>query len=532
MSDKDIIYSDDDLVFVDEEGNPQLRDTSHWKVMIVDDEPEVHNVTKMVLSDFQFAGRGLDFISAYSGQEAREALSKNPDVAMILLDVVMETEDAGLRFAQYIREEAENRLVRIVLRTGQPGMAPEEHVILNYDINDYKAKTELTATKLFTTVVSALRSYRDIKTLETNKKGLETILRASSTIFELQAMEQFAAGVLTQLTALLRMEEDALYAKTNGFAAMTTNREECRILIGTGIYAECTNQKVDEVVDEEVLACLKKARAAGRELFLDQNRYVGYFRHENGSENFLYLQGWEELNEWDRYLLEIFCKNVSIAYENIGLNLELLETQREVIFKLGETVETRSRETGNHVKRVAEYSALLARACGLSDEQAKIIRFASPMHDLGKIGVPDAILNKPGKLTPEEFKVIQQHTTVGYEMLRHSNRELFKAAAIIALQHHERYDGSGYPNGVKGDDIHLYGRITAIADTFDALGVRRVYKEAWPLEDILKYFEEERGGHFDPKLVDIFLDNLDSFLSIRDSFPDVPDDFTHSAATA
>jgi len=523
MVDDEVIFSDEDLVFADEDGNPQLRNGVAWKLMIVDDEPEVHNVTKMVLQDFQFAGRSLEFISAYSGKEAREKLQDHPDTAIILLDVVMETEDAGLRLAKYIREEAHNRLVRIVLRTGQPGMAPEEKVILDYDINDYKAKTELTATKLFTTVVSALRSYRDIKTLETNKKGLETILRASSTIFELQAMEQFTAGVLTQLTSLLRLEEDALYAKTNGFAATTLDRDDCRILIGTGIYADCINKRVDEVADGEVLECLSKAREAGRELFLDQNRYIGYFRHDNGSENFLYLQGWEELNDWDRYLLEIFCKNVSIAYDNIGLNMEILDTQREVIFKLGETVETRSRETGNHVKRVAEYSALLASACGLSDEQVKIIRFASPMHDLGKIGVPDAVLNKPGKLTAEEFKIIQQHTVVGHEMLRHSNRELFKAAAVIALQHHERYDGTGYPHQRKGEDIHLYGRITAVADTFDALGVRRVYKEAWPLEDILAYFKAETGKHFDPKLVDVFMNNLDSFLAIRDCFPDVED---------
>lgn len=144
------------------------------------------------------------------------------------------------------------------------------------------------------------------------------------------------------------------------------------------------------------------------------------------------------------------------------------------------------------------------------------------MHDLGKMSIPDHVLNKQGPLTPEEFAMVQAHTTVGHEMLRHSSRELLQAAAIVALQHHEKFDGSGYPQGLAGEDIHVYGRITAIADVFDALGVKRAYKEAWPLEKILDYFRAERGKHFDPALVDVFFERLEQLLSVRDSFPDVP----------
>jgi len=514
----------DDLVFADEDSSGASgKNELQWKVIIVDDEPEVHHVTKLVLTDFNFAGRGLEFVSAFSGAEAREVLAQHPDAAMVLLDVVMEEEDAGLKLARYIREKLFNRFIRIVLRTGQPGQAPEERVILEYDINDYKSKTELTATKLFTTVVAALRAYRDIKTLETNKKGLETILKASASIFEARAIEQFSTGVLTQLTSLLHLEEDAIYCKASGFAA-AIDGEMFKILSGTGQYADCVNRLVEEVVPEDIQEVLDLARREQRELYLDDNRYVGYFKSENGSENMLYLQGWQQLNEWDRYLLEIFCTNVAVAYDNISLNNEILSTQREIIFKLGEVVETRSRETGNHVKRVAEYSALLAEACGLNNEQTAILRFASPMHDLGKMAVPDAILNKMGKLTPEEYLLMQSHTTVGHEMLRHSSRELLKAAAVVALEHHERFDGTGYPQGLKGEDIHIFARITAVADVFDALGVKRVYKDAWPLEKILDYFREERGKHFDPVLVDVFFDRLDDLIRIRDAFPDVHDD--------
>ena len=513
---------DDALMFAEDDGAlPVIPTGIPWKVLIVDDEPEVHNVTRLVLDGFSFDNRRLEFVSAYSAAEARALIPAHPDAAMVLLDVVMETENAGLELARYIREELHNAMIRIVLRTGQPGQAPEEQVILNYDINDYKAKTELTATKLFTTMVASLRSYQHLQTLETNKRGLETILHASSCIFETRAMEQFSSGVLTQLTALLNLKGDALYCKTSGFAA-TSSDGTLRIVTGTGLYSDLVNHAVEELTDEDVLTCLAEARKQRKELYLDDNRYVGYFRSESGSESLLYLKGWMGLDEWDQYLLQIFCKNVAIAYDNISLNGEILETQREIIFKLGEIVETRSRETGNHVKRVAEYCALLAQKAGLGRDETAVLRFASPMHDLGKMAIPDSILKKPGKLNDAEMLLMQTHTTVGYEMLCHSKRELLGAAAMIALQHHERPDGNGYPKGLSGEEIHVFARITAIADVFDALGVKRVYKEAWPLDRILDYFREQRGKQFDHELTGVFLDNIEDFLAIRDAFPDVP----------
>jgi len=140
------------------------------------------------------------------------------------------------------------------------------------------------------------------------------------------------------------------------------------------------------------------------------------------------------------------------------------------------------------------------------------------MHDIGKVGIPDNILNKPGKLTEEEFEIMKTHAELGYEMLKGSNQALLKTASIISMEHHEKWDGSGYPRGLKGKEIHLYGRITAIADVFDALGHDRVYKKAWPLEKILDLFKEGQGKHFDPELIDLFMDNLDDFLAIKKSF--------------
>lgn len=203
------------------------------------------------------------------------------------------------------------------------------------------------------------------------------------------------------------------------------------------------------------------------------------------------------------------------------LHDELEDTQREIIYKLGELGECRSSETGQHVKRVAEYSKLLAIKIGLDEKDVNRLFMSSPMHDIGKVGIPDSILNKNGKLDSSEWEVMKTHAQIGYEILRTSKREILQAAAIVSYTHHERWDGSGYPLGLKGENIHIFGRITAIADVFDALTSERVYKKAWSLEEVLKLFNEEKGKHFDPNLIDVFMNNLDEILEIKEKFKDI-----------
>ncbi len=203
-----------------------------------------------------------------------------------------------------------------------------------------------------------------------------------------------------------------------------------------------------------------------------------------------------------------------------NLNGEIEQTQKEVVFTMGAIGESRSKETGNHVKRVAEYSKLLALHYGLSPKEAEMLKQASPMHDIGKVAIPDAILNKPGRFDEDERAIMNTHSKLGYDMLKHSNRTLLKCAATVAYEHHERWDGKGYPRGLQGENIHIYGRITAVADVFDALGSDRCYKKAWDDEKIFQLFKEERAKQFDPTLIDIFFENLDKFLEIRDKFKD------------
>lgn len=338
-----------------------------WKILIVDDDIDIHDVTEMALRRLVYEERPLVFIKAFSSLEAVEQLNKNPDIAVALLDVVMEHDTSGLDLVKTIREEIGNSNIRIIVRTGNPGLAPEESVTMNYDINDYRGKTELTAQSLRTVIITALRSY----------KALVTIT---------------------------------------------------------------------------------------------------------------------------------------------GLKQEINDTQKELIYSLGEIAESRSIDNGHHVKRVGCISAFLAEKLGFSPRDIEIIHLASSMHDIGKLAIDDKILNKPGKLTYDEFAQMKNHSIFGYELLKNSQRELLKAASIIAYEHHENFDGTGYPRGLKGDKIHLSSRIVALVDVFDALATKRVYKEIWPPEEIIEFLHSQRGIKFDPQVIDVFFENLDEINLLFQDF--------------
>lgn len=516
---EDLFFADDD----DVAGIDAKLEKEAWIIMVVDDEEEVHTVTRLVLGDLSFQGRKINLLSARSGIEAKKLIAENPNTALLLLDVVMETDHAGLDVARYVREELGNHFVRIVLRTGQPGQAPEKEVIDQYDINDYKEKTELTAQKLYTLAYATLRSYRDIMVIENNKRGLEKIIKASAKIFQVQAMRDFAHGALEQMTSLLNLEESAMYCRSG--LAVHQDKDNIEILAATGDFEslETHNHLTNVEATPELLEQIKSCLEQRKNLYYDDH-YLTYFETQGDERHVLVVKEDPEqvstLSDIDKNLIEVFCSNVGVAFENIYLNQEIEDTQREIVYRLGEAVETRSKETGNHVKRVALFSELLALKAGMSISEAEQIKLASPMHDLGKIGIPDAILNKPGKLDDDELKIMRTHAQIGYEILKGSKRKVLEVASIIANEHHEKYDGTGYPNGLQGENISLEGRISSIADVFDALSNKRCYKDPWPVEKVLEYFQQEKGKSFDPKLVDILVDNVDSFEKIMQKYQD------------
>jgi response regulator RpfG family c-di-GMP phosphodiesterase len=487
-----------------------------WKVLLVDDEPDIHDVTKLTLSRFRLDGRALSFVHAYSGAEAKEVLTREKDIALVFLDVVMEQEDSGLEVARWMRQDLDNQFTRIVLRTGQPGQAPEERVIVNYDINDYKEKTELDRTKLFTTTFAALRAYRDIIKVEeariaqlNYREGLERVIAASAHIFQQRNLKDFANGLLQQVVALLRLEHSMLLRLRAATAISGEHDYEILAQIG----------EEDNMLTPELLAQLDEAKS-NRISRVQGDTYVGYFPNSSGKVSLLVLKGVEEISEIDAKLLEVFCSGVAIAFDNILLTQEITDTQAELILRLGDVVESRSNEAGNHVRRMSEICHLLAVSAGLPADQTAVLRHAAPMHDIGKIATPDAVLLKPGKLDAAEWEIMKQHPTVGLSILDGSQRPILKAAAVIAHQHHEKYDGSGYPQGLKGDNIHLYARIVAVADVFDALMHKRCYKEAWPVDQVVTHLREVAGHHLDPIYVEHLIKNIDKALAINERFPD------------
>lgn len=338
-----------------------------WKILIVDDDTDIHDITEMALRRLVYENRPLTFINAYSSAEAIHQLEQHPDIAIALLDVVMEKDTSGLDLVRIIREDMNNSNIRIIVRTGNPGLAPEESVTLNYDINDYRGKTELTAQSLRTAIITALRSYMALVTIK-------------------------------------------------------------------------------------------------------------------------------------------------------GLKQEINDTQRELIYSLGELAESRCIDNSQHVKRVAYISAFLAEKLGFTPRSVEMLHLAASMHDVGKLAIDEKILNKPGKLTSEEFEQVKNHCLYGYELLKNSQRELLREAAIIAYEHHENYDGSGYPRGLSGNEIHLNSRIVALVDVFDALATKRVYKDKWPPEEIISYLHCQRGIKFDPYILDIFFDHIDEINTIIQTY--------------
>ncbi|MCP4574274.1 MAG: DUF3369 domain-containing protein [bacterium] len=500
-------------------GRPgEQRGGEPWKLLIVDDDVDVHHITQLVLGRYRFEGRGLMLLSAFSGAAARQVMREHPDIAVVLLDVVMEQEDSGLRLVRYLRNDVGNRHVRIILRTGQPGSAPEQEVVAEYDINDYKSKTELTADKLCTAVTSALRAWRDIRELERNRQGLQRVLDASGELFRWRSRDRFAAGLLDQQLSVLG-ERSTGGAAVGGLVART-NAEDCLVVAAHGTLAGSEGRRVCELDDGRLRDLVQRTRLAG-ELLVEGDACCTRCRDDEGGEVVCLVTGLPNLDRLDHDLLRLYVAHAGLAYRNIGLALEVIEGQKEMIHTLCGLVESRSKETANHVLRVGEMAHVLGLAVGMGTDDAAVLKLAAPLHDVGKVGIPDAILKKPGPLTPAETANMRRHAVIGHSILDRSRRRVMVTAARIALEHHERWDGCGYPVGLCAGEISLEGRITALVDVFDALVNRRVYRGALPLEEVVAILRAERGRQFDPRLVDVFLEHLDSFVRIVQEHPDV-----------
>ncbi len=362
MDDNDVLHLVDD-----EPGTPVEQGSKVWTIAVIDDDPAVHEGTRFALYDYSLHGQGLRILSAYSAAEGRALLERERDIAVVLLDVVMETDSAGLELVDYIRNELKNETVRIVLRTGQPGQAPERRVIVDYDINDYKAKTELTADKLFTTLTAALRSYQQLQRMVDTRRGLEIIIDAASTLFDFQSMQRLAEGVLTQLASLLQVDCAGILVVRD--AGQADGRFS--VLAGSGCYKSAVAEDADrlaaETRDRLAQAFLRRCHE-----FMDR-RTTLYIRTGSGRELVVLLEADKELSQTDRELIELFSSRLSVAFDNVILYEQLQEANA----RLEDRVFQRTAELYKANQRLAAQRADLRRA-----NQFKTEMLGTVAHDL------------------------------------------------------------------------------------------------------------------------------------------------------
>ncbi|MGZ3184656.1 MAG: DUF3369 domain-containing protein [Telluria sp.] len=516
----DTVAAEDDWLLDDEESTSGPAgqapiDQRLWRVLIVDDDVDVHAVTRLALRNVSFKGRELELFSAYSGAEAFRILRDTPDIALVLLDVVMETDDAGLKLARQIREELNNHIVRVVLRTGQPGQAPEQRVIIEYDINDYKAKTELTTQKLFTTVISALRAYESLMMLERSRIGLGKILAGATNLYQVHSLREFASGVLNQVSAILDVGADGV------LCVMSTGECDPTVVAATGNYAQLAeNEHLPS--NHALMPAISKAFAEKHSQFEHPANVL--FIHTQGERELAIsvTPPWP-LAQIQRDLLEVFCQRIAAAFDNLYMFGQLRKAQEATVVALADLAEFRDHGTGGHVRRVQNLSSRIAEAMvrrGSSDPEltpqlVEMIGLASILHDVGKVSTPDQILLKPGIHTPEERSIMQTHAEIGRAILERASVMVdgvsyLTYGAQIAGAHHEHFDGSGYPKKIGGRSIPLAARIVAVVDVFDALLHKRPYKEPWPYPDVVQYVRERAGTQFDPEVVAALLEVLEN----------------------
>ncbi|MCH8619223.1 DUF3369 domain-containing protein [Undibacterium sp. TS12] len=514
--------SEEDWIIEDDTGDKSqlLSDTNFetrpWRLLVVDDEEDIHAVTRLALNNIVFKGRHLEILSAHSAAQAFEILSKPNDINLILLDVVMETEDAGLRLVKRIREELNNQLVRIVLRTGQPGQAPEKNVIVDYDINDYKTKTELTTQRLFTTVIASLRAYEGLLSIERSRQGLTRILQASANLYELKSLKEFASGVLNQIGAILDVGADGVLCLSRNAPGTSNGKIQTSIIAGTGTYSDLSGLDCLPA-DCEWSAIVEKAFTEKKSQY--QHPADVLFIHTRHGHEFTILvtPPWP-LGQIQRDLLELFCDRIAAAFDNRYLNEQLQRAQEASVVALTDLAESRDTDTGGHVQRVCRLTNAIATELkrrhkfedDLTPQFLDMVGIASILHDVGKVATPDAVLLKASGHDKNERIIMEHHALAGETVLARAATMVDGVSYLtygsqIAGSHHEHFDGQGYPRRLKGEEIPLSARIVAVVDVFDALLHRRPYKQAWSLEATMEYIKSRSGTQFDPQVVEALI---------------------------
>lgn len=465
-----------------------MTDVPVQTILVVDDEPRNIQVVSNVLKEIN----ACRILYATNGEQALQRVEKN-EIDLILLDMMMPILD-GLETCKRLKADPRHSSIPIIFLTAKND---EESLIKAFEAGavDYISKPFLRR-ELIARVTTHLNLRLAQKSLSSELLDNKELLKQYKEIVDLSSIvtKSDPTGHITYV--------NDNFCKISGYS-----HEE---LIGKP-HNIIRHPEVTPSFYKEMWKTIQGKRP-----------WQGIIKNLT-KEGKIYIV--------DAFISPILnSKNEIIEYISLRTDItpivelkeEIEATQKELILMLGNVGENRSKETAAHVRRVAEYAKILAEAYGLSTSECETLWATATMHDIGKVGIPDYILNKPDKLNEEEFEIMKTHAEAGYSFFKNSSRPLLQAAAIVAHEHHERWDGLGYPRGIAGENIHIFGRITAIADVFDALGTKRVYKRGWEIDEILGYFREQSGKQFEPKLVELLLQNVDKFLLINTTYQDIP----------
>ena len=470
-----------------------------WQVMIIDDDDSLHQTTKYALYGFTFLDSRITWIDAYSAQEAKDIVLKNPDIALIFLDVVMESDNAGLEFARWFREVGINEATRIILRTGQPDQAPEHQAIVEYDLHDYKTKTELTSEKLLTTTISALRSYRDLRIIEAARNGLQKIIGSMQYLFNLQSMRCYATGVLMQINALIDFRRSGI------ICAQTVNPGKAiEILAEVGHFIH-PRETIEQIL----------YRAAELQSNIYESDYTVLALVDQHNRHFtIYLENRRRLTDTEIHLLSIFCSSISVGFGNIKFLDDFAYAHLHVANALADT--TRHKQH-HRLSRIARWMGDLAETLyhrqyeptHITPAFVEKIRTAAILYDARRHINPDFRIPLPTENT-QPHNIDATKTT---DDSPHDNISFVTYSTLVnqmISSCHERWDGNGYPEKRSGATIPVEARMAAITDVILAN-----QDKGYSLDAQIHALFAERGTRFDPEITDAAVELLQNATEIQ-----------------
>lgn len=488
-----------------------------WKVLIADDDADVHTTTRMALRGTEFRGRSLEFIDAYSGAETLTALEAHPDIALVFLDIIMESDDAGLVAAKRIREEGFT-LVRIIFRTGFPGQTPERKVIIDYDIHDYKEKTGLSVQKLYTAVISALRSYDDLAALESHRRGLRGVLESVSW-FDFNAIQRYVSGMLAEFSNLVGLGSDRIVMLSR---PSSNPSAEAKVLVSSGDVRGLSELVLMQNLSSEGADLIRETFDCQQGLAATAGKTI--FARSHGVDLVVFAIEKNVLLQADEVLLEVFLIKVCQAVSNQQTFADMASERDSVLCGLARRAEAWNDQGAQELNSLGALACALAKrlhtTLSFSDEIDERFRrdiaVAAMLHDFGNETLPAELLQKPATYLLKERQQMQAHVAAGLAALApyltaDCNPGVLTLARDIIASHHEHYDGTGYPKGLKGEKIPLVARLVAVADSYTAMISPRPYRPAMSAVAARAMIKAGAGAQYDPDIVRAFFE-LDEAL--------------------